>query len=298
MKNIFVALLATVSMQMQAQGLTVTLQKANDVVLFKGVDAFKQAYEAADSGNVILMSVGKFNTIEKVEKPITIKGTGAFESVNNTMMSGFAIASNKVIVEGIYFSGDVSLDSVTDCRIRKCRIEGELSAGGEHSNTVVDQSFVSKESANVKGLNYCIKNSVIMSFTGASGAMHVAYITNCTLRNLTNFPCAIYKNNIMTCSSTLYSPREFYYNIFSSTMTYGDGVRYAGNTVASVSFTNSDYFYPANPGYGQDGTLRGPQGGSGFSKYPSLPRVVTQKIATSTDANGNLDVSLKVQAVE
>jgi hypothetical protein len=61
-------------------------------------------------------------------------------------------------------------------------------------------------------------------------------------------------------------------------------------------FNGTTYFIPNNPGNGQDRTLVGPQGGTGFSPYPSIPRIIGQEISTSTDQDGNISVKLDVKA--
>ena len=46
---------------------------------------------------------------------------------------------------------------------------------------------------------------------------------------------------------------------------------------------------------GDDGTVVGPYGGTGFSLYPSIPRITESKIDTYTDGEGMLNVKVKVE---
>lgn len=46
---------------------------------------------------------------------------------------------------------------------------------------------------------------------------------------------------------------------------------------------------------GDDGTVVGPYGGTGFSVNPSIPRIVDSKIDSNTDADGKLNVKIKVE---
>lgn len=46
---------------------------------------------------------------------------------------------------------------------------------------------------------------------------------------------------------------------------------------------------------GDDGTVVGPYGGTGFSINPSIPRIVESKIDSNTDADGKLNVKIKVE---
>ena len=49
------------------------------------------------------------------------------------------------------------------------------------------------------------------------------------------------------------------------------------------------------PFTGDDGTVVGPYGGTGFSINPSIPRIVESKIDSNTDADGQLNVRIKVE---
>ena len=298
MKKILLMMLITFSLSTQAESLTATLQKEDKVTLFRGVDAFKNAYEAADDGSVISLSLGLFNTVEKIEKSVSIIGTNGFEDVKRTTLASLTIAANNVKVEGIYFSSNVSIGSATNCHVSKCKILGTLSSTDTHINTVVDQCYVNSLSAISNGVNFCLKNSVVMGFSASNAVTNMAYITNCTLRGFSYFPYAVYKNNLMHVKGTFNAPSQFYNNVYTNggSVSYENGALQRNNWTASVSFTNNDYFTPTNPGNGEDGTPVGPQGGSGYSPHPSVPRVTSLTIATNTDASGNLDIYLEVQA--
>ena len=80
MKKIIVLyVLLFVSSIMLADNLTATLQQGDEMKAFYGADAFKQAYEAAESsGAIITLSAGSFNEVESIEKSMTIIGYNAF----------------------------------------------------------------------------------------------------------------------------------------------------------------------------------------------------------------------------
>ena len=89
------------------------------------------------------------------------------------------------------------------------------------------------------------------------------------------------------------------YSYDGSNVYFNSGCQNAGNTKKARSSVVSGTQYPAvltNPGYGQDGTLRGLQGGTGFSSYPSIPRVTSKTIDSNTDADGKLNVKITVKA--
>ena len=49
---------------------------------------------------------------------------------------------------------------------------------------------------------------------------------------------------------------------------------------------------------GDDGTPVGITGGSGFSPYPSIPRITSKQIDSKTDAQGKLNVKITVSTEE
>jgi hypothetical protein len=57
--------------------------------------------------------------------------------------------------------------------------------------------------------------------------------------------------------------------------------------------------YPAKPQnapYGDDGTVVGPYGGTGFSQYPAIPRIISKDIDGKTDEDGKINVKIEVKA--
>lgn len=147
-----------------------------------------------------------------------------------------------------------------------------------------------------------------------------------------NIPYAIYKNNVLGIDITSYyyhdyayyyyfvkftSPNEFYNNNFTinrynARSNYAASYRYtpdnqiqfesgcinSNNTTSSYSSVLPNKIYPSNPkdpGNGQDGTVRGPYGGTGFSEYPAIPRVLSKDIDTSTDTDGNIKAKITVK---
>lgn len=260
MKRTFFILVTLVMMSANvfADGLTATLQQGDKMTPFYGVDAFKNAYAAADSGAVITLSAGTFNIVNSIEKPMKIVGNFGLDesSVERTILSSLSIAANKVTIDGIYFSGSVTLGNISDCKISHSWIQGALqyaSIESWHTNTVVDQCVIKTETAIRQGKNYTIKNSTINKFLELNTSSNVAYISNCVIWNFcynhTNIPYnagripttsdripyAIYKNNILIVDITSYtyksssvisnnyysyllsSPKEFYNNYFAVT---------------------------------------------------------------------------------
>lgn len=324
---LYVALLS-MSASVMADGLTATLQQGESMTPFYGVDAFKQAYEAAQDGAVITLSSGKFNDVSSIDKSITIVGAYAFDAKDPeaTVLTATTINADNVKIEGIYFSSDVTIGGVSNCHLKRSWVNGYLTStsGTEHVNTLIDQCLIKKDAAIANGKNYCIKNCTIGGFYAMNTTENIAYITNCYVyywycRDSPSMkqPYAIYKNNMLqlvnnTSSSprlSLSSPSEFYYNVFVKCHAGGayfttDYIRFEFNS-GCVNLGNdySSSFQSCTIGLndnsdnktGQDGTPVGITGGTGFSKYPAIPRITNQAIDATTDAEGKLNVKVAVE---
>lgn len=338
--------IALTSAKMMAEGLTATLQQGETMTAFYGVNAFVDAYNAAEDGAVITLSEGRFNDVSSIEKSITVIGNMAFdvEGYEKTYLSNSTVNADNVTLEGIYFTGNVALGNINNCHIKRCRIGNTLYyvSNTVHTNTLIEQCVINCESAMSTSRNYCLKNSTINYFVNSSSSEYIAYITNCyicyyclyTYRqsnyggnyNPNANPYAIYKNNVIgiDCQSygywtmNLYSPSEFYNNYFYRTTTasgytnyyisytFNTGCINQGNQNSgdeSVYISSSDNF---NGKYkidsfgmlGDDGTPIGITGGSGFSPYPSIPRITSKQIDSKTDSEGKLNVKITVSTEE
>lgn len=309
MKKIYLLFLLLLSLGVQAQELTVSLQQGDKMIPFYGEDALVNAYEAAaDSGAVITLSPGVFKTMSNIFKSVTLVGTYGFsDQADRTVLSSVAVNASHVRFEGLQFTGTVSLGAITDFHIKRCYVSS-LTSTDKHVRTIVDQCRVLSETAVQNGENYCIKNSVV-NFASSNTSANMAFFTNSSLYIGSYCPYAVYRNCVLRTSDTsltLSSPREFYYNVFTSSgypgsnvsISNGTGCQYRGNTSLTYNSIGAggDPFRPTNMPKGEDGTLIGPMGGTGFSPYPSIPRIVKQNIGKSTDGEGNLSVELDVQA--
>ena len=81
-------------------------------------------------------------------------------------------------------------------------------------------------------------------------------------------------------------------------MKYGTVCVNEKNTKADLKF-NSFYEYPAHPldaPLGSDGTAVGPYGGTGFSEYPAIPRIISKSIDSNSNAEGKINVKITVKA--
>lgn len=329
--------IALTSAKMMAEGLTATLQQGETMTAFYGVNAFVDAYNAAEDGAVITLSEGKFNDVTSIEKSITVIGNMAFdvEGYEKTYLangSSVYIQANNVTLEGINFGYQLYIGGVSNCHIKRCYVYNlGYKSGTSHYNTLIDQCHIVNDFAINESYNYCIKNSIIDRFSASNYSNRIAYIANCYLRHfyLSGYssycqPCAIYKNNVLVLdnnnSSINYSfylntPSEFYNNyIYRVTYSddyeecyvlyyWGNGVinqnnADSGNKSEAIPVFDNKFFTKSFDMLGDDGTPVGITGGSGFSPYPSIPRITSKQIDSKTDSEGKLNVKITVSTEE
>ncbi len=330
MKKILFLFVALVSMSasVMADGLTATLQQGDSMTPFYGVDAFKQAYEAAQDGAVITLSSGKFNDVSSIDKSITIVGAYAFGATDpkTTVLTSITVNADNVKIEGIYFSSDVTICGVSNFHLKRSWVESYLTSndGTEHVNTLIDQCLIKGDKAIANGKNYCMKNCTIGGFLAMNTVENVAYVTNCFVYDWYVYdassykqPYAIYKNNMLQLNNnstssnhsiTLYAPSEFYYNVFAKknlaistssvvTWSFYSGCINIGNVSSQVWYDGAIGGISSNSDgkTGQDGTPVGITGGTGFSEYPAIPRITSQTIDSTTDSEGKLNVKVAVE---
>ena len=334
---LFLVAILLCSVKMMAEGLTATLQQGETMTAFYGVNAFVDAYNAAENGAVITLSEGQFNRVQYIEKSITVVGNMAFDGTGyeKTFLSTTYIKADNVTFEGINFTGDVYLTNINNCHIKRCKVDNYLYGydNTTHTNTVIDQCVINVECSIKYSKNYCIKNSTINYFNNCNPSTNIAYISNCFICYFSraNYsytyyqPYAIYKNCVLGMDNAgissssyvidLYSPSEFYNNYFYRTTTssnytnyyhkhyFSNGCLNNGNTSSSSSAYSSNsytgnYIIHSFSQIGDDGTPVGITGGSGFSPYPSIPRITSKQIDSKTDSKGKLNVKITVSTEE
>ena len=317
-----------------ADGLTATLQHEDNMKPFYGENALKQAYSAASEGDIITLSSGKFNDLESIEKQITIIGNYAFDekSVETTFLKDISINTNNVKLLGIYFSGTVSLGNIEDCQIKQCRIK-LLKATETNYNTKIDQSYVQIHNLSYfHNCNYTYSeighfegssttNTTFINCYIASWHYYTCYDNNVNFilskNSLTasdyTMPKGVYRNCILgfyhkyatyamigsehvskdyfTCN--LPSSSEFYHNVIidwagTPTIKYEEGSIHSDNK----GVKHDGFGTPPNLQEYED---YGPMGGTGFSAYPSIPRVISKEIDSNTDNEGRINVKLTVK---
>ena len=322
--------IALTSAKMMAEGLTATLQQGETMTAFYGVNAFVDAYNAAENGAVITLSEGQFNDVTTIEKSITVVGNMAFdvEGYKKTYLGNstdVTINADNVTIEGIcFYNYSLILGNISNCHIRRCRIVNTLynTAKTTNTNTLIDQCVLNTINLFAASKNICIKNCTIYRL-GGGDAENVGYISNCYINRFfarssssdNQLPYAIYKNNVLgfdynsysgyTCD--LKSPSEFYNNYFLYIGSYSSskvsiyinqGNVFSENVTYKSNNAPTNFIIDSFGMLGDDGTPIGITGGSGFSPYPSIPRITSKQIDSKTDSEGKLNVKITVSTEE
>ena len=130
LSSLFLLFMTMMSNNTYAQDQVATLQHNGEISTFYGGNAFIEAYNAADTCDVITLSSGDFNVCD-INKPIIIHGAGARQDTtanyrNPTVFNG-SITFNcggsdteHLIMEGVCFSAGVSYWNLFYAEFSKC----------------------------------------------------------------------------------------------------------------------------------------------------------------------------------
>lgn len=320
---IFIALIA-IGQNVCAQGMTATLQSGDNLSVLYGVNAFINAYAEAKDGDQITLSAGTFNAPEgSITKSVKITGVGAYEETGNTVFESLTVSGTDNRIEGIKFSKILYASNSKNLIVARCWIE-KLDASSNYTNPLFRECVI-KVPANFKyARDFTIMNCTISQFFGTNNSdeENVGNILNTVIYEwngaIGRVPYAIYKNCLMGHNDNfaltdasrqlqLNKPSEFYYNVGFKNGGYYNPVFKVVNDCISVnnqilsfeSLFNNTESYPAKPQNaptGDDGTVVGPYGGTGFSEYPAIPRIISKDIDGKTNDDGKINVKIEVKA--
>ena len=296
--------------QNSSQQLTAILQPSEgDPTVFYGIDALKNACNAAEDGSVITLTSGLFNPPGDIKKSISIYGAGfedgITEGVKRTNINGtirlYAEAEGGSLqsprLEGLYVNGNIEVKQVTGLTVAKCQFGGFAVIGTDVESALVRQCYLT---GSVNGGNYLIKgltvkNSYVSRINGgfiANDENHVLF-DHCLLAVSEwrqTHGAATYTNNMITndysndgIASGAYSQNNIYSrgSIHEGVISENDWFGVNFSTLFSDGFTNANYtaertFILADPDTykGTDGTPVGVTGGDyPWYKVPSIPYV-------------------------
>lgn len=323
MKKFFVYLMAVVAMAVCSVSafaqntLVATLTHGDEIRMFYGTNALRQACSAATHGDVINLSGGKFQST-KITKAVAVRGTGIDDANPTCIVNDFDVEIPANVTEKLSFEG--------------CRITNTITIKGTLSNAYFLKNYLKfvyvSPSGNATMDNGMFVNCDIyeMSLYGQSTAQIInsyiqrfgnygklASFVNCVVNcsgcasvcNRSQFVnCILYnvgKDSTFPATSTAMNCVDVsgYKNAFNN-MSLKENCSYAGMDIFQESNVWKDLTDEAKAKYlGIDGTPVGKFGGMiPYNMTPSYPQITKMNVAAKTTADGKLSVEIGVSAAQ
>lgn len=336
MKKFFFTLVAimTATQSFTQNTLVATLTHGDEVTMYYGVDAFKNAHNAAASGDVINLSGGSYTGFT-FTKAITVRGTG-IDASNPTSISStmsFDITENdnfRLSVEGIRFDGASIVGTFSNPCFLKCLFKGVVtdSSKGHIENALFVDCKITEHFYLFGSTSAVFLHCFIQTLTVNGSDSSTAQCVNCVLngpfsafRRSSFVNCILCGTGIDTSTATLpaettamnctafnsypsYSYNSYIYSamqgnaISCSTSTYEAVFKdYSGGYSDSQQFELTD---AAKTQYlGTDGTEIGLYGGQyPYNTTPTYPRITNLTVDKQTTADDKLNVEIEVSSAE
>ena len=295
-----------------AQNPMVTLSHNGELSFFTNIGAFKTAYDAAENGDILYLSVGDFildGGKIAIEKRLSIVGSGydthilgdiSFKldtpyEMNAPLFDGVRLDDIEFNVLNSYYK------NIGQSEILRSWIRTVEYADYAGTDVLYDKCYLEKIICyNSRGGNVILRNSKIGYLEGGYNVT----VENCNINDADYYPrsmtSSIFNKNSKCATSGKHS-------IFNSLLNLNHDntqvTKYDCYINSDASLLNdkleSTIDLTANSYFGKDGTTEvGIHGGeSPFSENPSVPTVDSSKSSVEYDAASNkLKVSITVKA--
>ena len=336
MKKLFVSLVAlTMATMSYAQStLVATLTHGDNIKMFYGAYALRDAHNAAAHGDVINLSAGTFQSV-KITKALTIRGAGCAEAnstptqnINNPtptfIINDFSIEIPNTITKRLSFEGCqipniISvLGTLTNAYFLKCCIQSIQDGNSE--SKMANVSFV-----NNKIYGVYLRNSSTAQFINCEVSQPriedsaSGLFMNCNILPYNEVYASYLRNvQLINCILCNTSDSRYYAGLpstSSATNCVAVGLGNYGvfnNLPARQNCSSADFdiFHEgkwwldltdeAKAKYiGSDGTPVGMYGCMmPFGLIPTYPQITKMNVASKTSADGKLSVEIEVSAAE
>lgn len=324
-----IAFMAMVCMSVNAQDVRMaTLQHGDEVKVFTGTPAFKNAVAAAQKGDLITLTAGNFDDVGTIDKVLTIQGAG-YRNTSVRFNINLPEGEEGFYVEGVNFSYQVKVTGYAkNMTFKRCRFSDNSTSYNNHFTSLAfgtnaeNIQIIQCRLYNFYGFSnnkVSILNSAISFLYCDQG--NIVMANHCVIGGLGQW--------IVVYNSAVGSPHKnpdanpLYYSIFgASTDCRKIGcwqVGWGGNYNNSYGhymnwgnhpFETTEIYIPniwdmqlilkeeaREKYFGDDGTEVGLYGGElGFTETPSNPQIVEHEVPSKVDDNGLLHVRFKVEA--
>jgi len=335
MKKLFLTLVALVvaTLSYAQSTLVATLSHEENITMYYGTYALRDAVNAAVSGDVINLSGGAFQAVN-ITKGITLRGTGIDDAAPSYISGDFTINvatddANRLSMEGIRCTGTIYMQGAFDnpyflkcafkaiyyidvpaiknAMIANCIVTNHVSIEGTCTmqilNCYIQEFFNYSDDAQASLINCVIRPDHY-------NQSQPEYIANSMLLNC--IICTTFTNSNSNYNNGYHSALPStsfakncisigFENLFKNSQTN------EGCTSASFEEVFKDFFGwnfeltdEAKTKYlGNDGTEVGMYGGMmPYTSTPSYPQITKMNVANKTTADGKLSVEIEVSAAE
>lgn len=307
--SMFVAMMATVAVQ--AQQIAV-VSSTGATTIHRTLEA---AITAATANSVIYLPGGGFPISDdvKITKKLTIIGIGhkvKGENVDGyTTISGnlfFNEGSDGSAVLGCYITGNVKIaadkSTVNDILVRCCNLNSAQIYTNTCTGTVINQNYI-RSSTEFNGAEGTVTNNIMCGVGGMCNGVisYNIFVTGyhiCSVRST-----RVTYNIIMGSTNCSYNEQNLSYENMSKDG-WGDSPIKIEAEWSEVFVNNagitplSDYQF--TEAYEKYTHQCGIYAGGGFSdgQLPPVPYIVAKQIPEQTDAEGKLNIKVRVRAGE
>ena len=340
MKKLFLSLVAAIvaTTATYAQNtLVATLSHGENITMFYGAYALRDAVNAAESGDIINLSGGGFQAVD-ITKAITIRGTGINAAVPTGIINSFTVNipstdANRFCMEGIRCNSNMILRGNFEnpyflkCRFYTIRDYDSYSAVKNvlFVNCRITSSYSSLQgSTSVQFVNcyvsdfstYNSSSKASASFVNCvirpSDGYRAEHLINCQFLNCIFYNNGNYSSSSLPTTSIATNCTVINDNGKMSDLLYNSQVNpNCGFAVYSQvfkdfrgeSYSDRQTFELSDEAkttyLGNDGTEVGMYGGMmPYSDIPSYPQITKMNVANKTTPDGKLSVEIEVSAAE
>lgn len=326
MKKMFLSLVAMMiaTISFAQTNVVATLTHGDEITMFYGGFALRDAHAAAANGDIINLSGGAFQSV-KITKALSIRGTGVNDS-NPTFITGdFDVEIPSDVTERLSFEG---------CRIpNNITIKGSLTNAYFMKNDIqhidiynyLDAKMIHGLFANCNVYGFALWgksdvqfiNSHVEEFVNYDKTLATASFVNCVIRPCYGYYASDMGSSLLT-SCILYWTSNAGTSLPSTSsaincVAVGNGSYEAFKDVVSkqnCQYADMDIFQDSNVWndltneakakyLGNDGTPVGMYGGIlPFNLTPTYPQITKMNVANKTTADGKLSVEIEVSAAQ
>lgn len=299
-------------------------------------DGLQKAYLDAVDGDTIYLPGGTFAPPSLIEKRLTIYGTGHYPEesaatgksiINGTINLG--AGADNVHIEGVDVTGGIEVAnnvSVNYLTVSRSRIGQSINFRGDKSNPctgitfdgcVLGSNLFFSNLVNSGVFNSILAGYIYLSEANIFGNNIIFYSSNpvyvSSNNNFNNNIFRVSTNSMLVSSGS--EGNYFRYNIIgASSPNYGTGAQATGNytgvefssvfaSQSGLSFSYDHDYHLINPETytGTDGSQAGIYGGVfpyREGAVPVTPHITSAGISARSDAEGNIQIEISVEAQE